>query len=359
MRKKRIRKLVIIILAPLMFLINIALSKYPHLVEQYYSNGIGKILRIALNTVSRVFPFSLAEILYYTLVLLLIFFIIRLIYSMLKKKLVDSLLDLLTYLSVLYVAFMVLWGFNYNRMPLSYTLNLTVEKSSENELYDLCQELIRRANSLRVQLDENSEGVVAMQGNYKDIFDRAYLSYEILGDIYPELSGYYGEPKPILASPLMSYTGITGMYMPYTGEANVNTNIPEFTLPSTATHEMAHQRGFAREDEANYLAYLSCILHPDVDFQYSGVMLALSHSLNAMARENIDDYAELRDFISQDVRDDLKYESDFWRFYEGRIEEISNKVNDSYLKSNGQSAGVKSYGRMVDLLLAERRGRED
>lgn len=151
----------------------------------------------------------------------------------------------------------------------------------------------------------------------------------------------------------MSYTGITGIYIPYTGEANVNINSTDFMLPSTVAHEMAHQRGFAREDEANYIAYLTCSMHPDRDFQYSGVMLALIYSMNALAENDIEAYKVLRSKYSEGVKNDLRYDAEFWAKYEGKTQEISNNVNNTYLKSNGQKDGVQSYGRMVDLLIAE------
>ena len=151
----------------------------------------------------------------------------------------------------------------------------------------------------------------------------------------------------------MSYTGITGIYMPYTGEANVNYNIPSFMWASTAAHEMAHQRGFAREDEANFIAYLVCISSEEEDIQYSGVFLALIYSMNALYNEDQKGYFELRDKYSQGLLRDMKYNGDFWDKYQGMAEEISSNINDGYLKGNRQEDGVKSYGRMVDLLIAE------
>lgn len=121
----------------------------------------------------------------------------------------------------------------------------------------------------------------------------------------------------------MSYTGITDIYIPYTGEANINVNGTDMMLPSTVLHEMAHQRGFAIEDEANYIAYLSCTMYPDVDFQYSGVMLALIHSMNALASKDMDEYIKLTKIYSEGVRRDIRYYSNIWKQYEGKLEEAS------------------------------------
>jgi hypothetical protein len=151
----------------------------------------------------------------------------------------------------------------------------------------------------------------------------------------------------------MSYTGITGVYFPFTGEANVNVSVPDSDIPATSCHEMAHQRGFAREDEANYIAYLTCKMHPDVDFQYSGTLLALIETTNALYNQDPSAFKELRSKYSDGLIRDLGAINEYWEHYEGPVNEVSNKINDAYLKANNQSDGVQSYGRMVDLLLAE------
>ena len=130
---------------------------------------------------------------------------------------------------------------------------------------------------------------------------------------------------------------------------------PDSFLPFTTAHEMAHQRGFAKEDEANYIAYIACINHPDINFQYSGTLAALSYSFNALRKSDTQKYKELILTCSNGVLNDFKYNQDFWKEYSGPIEKIDDKINDTYLKSQNQQSGTKSYGAMVDLLLAEYR----
>ena len=116
---------------------------------------------------------------------------------------------------------------------------------------------------------------------------------------------------------------------------------------------MAHQRGFAREDEANFIAYLVCKSSDYSEFQYSGYLLAAIYSMNALYEYDPDSYKELSAKYSDGVRRDLRYDADFWKQFAGPAEKLQEKVNDTYLKSNKQSDGIHSYGRMVDLLLAE------
>ena len=339
-------------------IINVVFSKAPAAVEVYYSNGFNKAIRQLLSTASGVFPFSLAELIVIAVFIYALFLIVTLIINLRKCKNKKTLIfnfiaKVLFIISVIYFLFIFLWGSNYNRLSFADISKLKVDKTSSKELAGLCEELINRANNLRDDLKEDNTGVMYIPGGYKDVFAREAAGYEALSKKYSELSGSYGSPKPVLMSKLMCYTGITGVYFPFTGEANVNVNISDFMLPCTSAHEMAHQRGFAREDEANYIAYAACTLSPYADFQYSGVMLGLIYSMDALKKADYNQYKVLTAKYSSKVLRDLKSDNEFWSKYDGVIENVSDSINNNYLKSNGQQDGVKSYGRMVDLLIAE------
>lgn len=358
MIKKPKLKLTIILLVPIIMLLNIITARFPGLVEKYYSNTIDKVIRQGLSFITSPFHSSFAEILLPLLIIILFLFIFILLINIRKAGFFNCAVNLTVYVSILYILFMLFWGFNYNRYSFDKIAGLKVENSSEKELYNLCEDLINRANNLRAKVIEDSNGVMTIKGGFNNVFKREQMGFDAASKIYPELGGSYGPPKRILLSEPMSYTGITGIYIPYTGEANVNINETDFMLPCTTAHEMAHQRGFAREDEANYIAYVVCSMHPDVDFQYSGTMLALIYSMNALADTNYNDFKELRSKYSPGVLRDLNNDSKHWKKYKGNTEKITNKVNNAYLKSNGQQDGIASYGRMVDLLLAEYRSKK-
>jgi hypothetical protein len=351
--KKQKVKFIIIGLVPIIMLLNSISKSVPKLVEKLYSTGLNKPIRQLLSFIASIVPFSVAEFLVISLIVVLLIMIVLLIIRIKKGGFFKQLLNIGVYLSSLYILFMLFWGLNYNRLSFDKIAGLKLEKSSKQDLYKLCESLIDRANSLREKVTEDSKGIMTIDGGYKDVFKRASQGYSEAAKLYPELGGSYGRPKGVILSVPMTYTAITGIYMPYTGEPNINTNIRDFMLPCTTTHEMAHQRGFAREDEANYLAYVACVSHPDADFKYSGVMLALINSMNALADADYEGFRQLYGKYSEGIKRDLQDNREFWKRYEGRIEKISDTVNDTYLKSNGQNDGVKSYGRMVDLLLAE------
>ena len=120
-----------------------------------------------------------------------------------------------------------------------------------------------------------------------------------------------------------------------------------------------------REDEANYIAYRACMASDSLDLQYSGVMLALIHTGNALYGKDAEKYyAVYREHYSEAVSRDLIANNEYWDQFEKPIvgetsvADIAEKVNDTYLKINDQSDGTQSYGRVVDLLLAEYKQRQ-
>jgi hypothetical protein len=269
--------------------------------------------------------------------------------------LLEYITNILVIVSIAFFLFLCVWGLNYYRMPFADIAGLEVKPASAAELENVCKALIERANALRASVNTDGAGNMNIPGNSLDVLKSCYKGYEVIVYRYPELAGSYGDPKPILLSKLMNYTGICGVYFPFTGEANVNVSLPDSILPSTAAHEMAHQRGFSREDEANYISYLACTAHPDVNFKYSGVLLALTNSMNALYRIDPSSFMSLSENYSEGIRYDLAEINEFWEQYEGPVERTSDKINDKYLKANNQKDGVESYGRMVDLLIAEHR----
>ncbi|MEG1429649.1 MAG: DUF3810 domain-containing protein, partial [Hydrogenoanaerobacterium sp.] len=170
------------------------------------------------------------------------------------------------------------------------------------------------------------------------------------------LDGYYPPVKPVFFSGFMSRTQLTGIYSPFTMEANVNTACTEYTIPATMCHELSHLRGFMREDEANFIAYLACEQSQDIRFRYSGTMLALVYAGNRLYEASPKLYEALQASYSRGVATDMTADYYYWKQFDDTvISNTSDAVNDAYLKANNQQDGTESYGRIVDLLLAKRR----
>ena len=256
------------------------------------------------------------------------------------------------------LAFDVLWGYNYDRASVGALLGYQVAPAPAADLTALSADLLAQAAALREGLPEDAAGALKLTDGRRGAAGRTARGYTApdlaLRLPVPALSA---PPKLVLLSPLMSYLGIGGIFIPFTCEANVNATLPDWEIPFTSAHEMAHQRGFAREEEANYVGYLACRAHPDRDFRYSGTFRAALYAMGALARADRASYGRLRGRLGPALQRDLAASAAWHRRYESRLGEVQERVNDAYLKTQGQADGVQSYGRMVDLLIAERRAR--
>lgn len=354
-------KKLLILLLPLTLIFKYIASLNPSLVEGFYSDKLYRLIIATLTSISKFIPFSISEIIVIILSILAIFYILKAIAEKYKNKkkflFKNFILRILSITAVIYFLFNILWGFNYYRYPYSIISGLGSNIKDYKDLEGLCLELIKNTNKYRKNILEDSNGVMKLGKGKEYVLTHASIGFEIISSSYPFLTGNYGRAKGIKLSLPMSYTGITGFYFPYTGEANVNLMTPDSLFPATVCHELSHQRGFAREDESNYIAYISCINHTDDDFKYSGYLLALINVLGPLRMHDSDAYKELITLIDSGVKRDINYLNTFWDKYEGPITKISDRINDIYLKSNNQPLGVESYGRMVDLLILDYRKR--
>ncbi|MFZ5987645.1 MAG: DUF3810 domain-containing protein [Bacillota bacterium] len=359
--KKILKKLSLILLIPFGYLLLYFSSTSSNLAESIYSQGIYRIIARFFSLITGFIPVSVGEVL---VISAIIFILLKLVQTVVKAVKTPSrivpllsaaLVNALAAISIIYFSFVILWGINYQRLPFSQIVNYNTQPASAAELAEVCKSLVSSANELRKSVEENDNGVMKLSTDTNTTLKRAYKGYERVDDVYPALYGNYGRPKGVLLSEVMSYLGIEGVYFPFTGEANVNISIPHSSLPFTTCHEVAHQKGFSREDEANYIAYLACKYHPDEDFRYSGTLMAMTYATNALYKYDRDKYLELSKNYSEGVVRDLKAIRKYWQKYETPVQEISSSVNNTYLKANMQKDGVRSYGRMVDLLIAEYR----
>lgn len=254
---------------------------------------------------------------------------------------------------VTYFAFTLLCGLNYHRYSFTHYTEYEVEQYSIDELEELCLTLADEIEEERAHLGEE---VDVGTGDFKWYAQNSVEAMQTLANHYPALKKpLYSTPKPVLMSGFMSDAGIGGVFFPFTVESNINDEVPFFTIPSTMTHELAHQCGFMREDEANFIAYLACLQSDDPLMRYSGYYLAFNKSISALYSSDQEKAEAILEDLSPTIQKDRAQSRDFWVQHDGLLTEISRSTNDAYLKANNQSDGISSYGRMVDLLLAEQR----
>lgn len=329
---------------------------------QWYSVKVYAGLSRAVNRITGFVPFSVAEILVILFFAAVPVFLIVFIIGVIRKKgsrllfVLRFFVNLFVFISIVYFLYTINCGINYYHYSFADTCGLDVKPSSVTELKDLCVSLADDLNHLRPQLHANEQGVMQLRTESMYLTaQEAAQAYDKIEEDYPLLRAGYSAPKPVYFSRVMSYLDITGVFFPFTFEANVNIDVPDYTIPVTMCHELSHLRGFMREDEANFIGYLVCKKSGNPDFEYSGYMLAFTHASNALFSANTDAAQKIFSSLDAGVLRDLAYNTEYWKQFEGPVADASNSVNDHYLKANSQEDGIKSYGRMVDLLLAERR----
>lgn len=217
------------------------------------------------------------------------------------------------------------------------------------QLREICVWLTEEVNSRADEVTRNAEGVMELDAPEGS---GAVESMNRLGEEFPSVRGYYPQPKKLLISEILSYQSLSGIYLPFTVEANYNGDMTDYNKPFTACHELSHLRGFMQEQEANFIAFLACVGSERADFQYSGYLSGWVYCMNALYRADYETWQEVRVRLDEAVEPDLEANNAFWDRYEGPVSETAERINDTYLKVNGQADGVESYDRMVDLIVA-------
>ncbi len=312
-------------------------------------------LRQALSRACGIFPFSVAEVLCTLGVLALVAWAVWTAVSVARVK--PRLLTLWKRLSLLLAAALVLYlllclllGASYRGDSFQDRSGLRAMPQSVETLQAATAFFAEKLAAASASVPRNEDGTFAV--TQEDIFDAAADIYRGAEARFPLLRLHDVKPKRAFWSRLMSHFNYTGFYFPYTGEATVNIDPPDNLLPATIAHEMAHQRGVASEQEANFVAVLACVESGNAAYAYSGWLFGFIHLGNALYRWDADTYFAIAGSLPPEVWADLDANREYWARFETKAAEVSDKVYDTMLKSYGQSMGVQSYGAAADLLLA-------
>ena len=243
-----------------------------------------------------------------------------------------------------------LWNASYYATPFAQRSGLEGRACSVEELAAVTRLFAQNAGELSVRMERDGEGHFAV--SRQDCLDRGVNVYEQLGKQFAFLEIESVKAKPLLCSRLQSVLGFTGIYFPFTGEANVNVDAPACLLPATIAHEMAHQRMVAAEEEANFVGIAACVTSTDEVFQYSGWLEGLIHLSNALYCVDGEAWYEIRAAVPEGLVTDWNDNNAYWAALESPVEDAAGQAYDSFLKGNDQELGIQSYGACVDLLVA-------
>ena len=296
-------------------------------------------------------PFSVTEWVILCLVTLGIVLLILLVVRLIRRRWAKAYRTGMTILSVsaaLFALFCLWWGVLYYSDSFTEQTGLKRRDVSVQELETVTKYFAAQANALGEYVERGEDGVFTAD---KDaIFRRSADIYEGAEQTFPCLAAPAVRAKPVVLSRLLSYIHYTGFFFPYTAEANLNADSPVCLLPSTIAHELAHLRGVAREDEANFCAVVACMESGDDEYRYSGALLAYIYLGNALYSADYDAWHEVYSSLSEAVRADLTANNAYWKQFETPAEDVSEKVYESFLQTYGDDRGMQSYGACVDLL---------
>jgi len=322
---------------------------------------VKNILAPFIQTVGKfwsIFPFSVAELLAALFLAGSAVWLIRTIVLLIGEKRGSAFLRrVLAYICLLcwlWCAFCWMWNCTYRAAGFAEEYGLSKAPYSPEQLVDVTVLFAVQAAGLADHVPRNEDLSFAVTP--QEAFDRAEGVYAAIGEHFPGLNLSHRRAKPIFFSRLQSALGYTGVYFPFTGEANVNVDQTPCLVPFTIAHEMAHQRMVASEDECNFIGVLACISSDDVVFQYSGWMMGLVYLINAVYDISPDLANEImRQGFSDELRKDWNDNYDYWQALKSptqkKAQEAMDEVYDGYLKSQGQTLGLMSYDACVDLLV--------
>ena len=323
---------------------------------EYYAEHVFPAVSWPFVRLSSLVPVSLTEILIvfsaFSAIIWLIWLIVRLARSKDRKKFVYRFFFSVGIIfSAASLSFTLMHGINYERKPLEDTLSLDSSDKSTEELAEVTKWLAGNASEMRAELAEDDNGCMVLSTSIDTALADADAALDRAAEMFPVLAGNTVLAKPVALSHFWSYTGITGMYFPFFGEANVNVDIPQFMLPITICHEVSHTRGIAREQDANLAGFLACISSERADFRYCAYQFGYLYCSSDLYISDPDAYMAINSLIPDSIGRDWNQNTDYWKQFEGPVEEASTKVNDTYLKANGQKEGVLSYSRVTDLII--------
>jgi len=312
------------------------------------------LFRGAMAYLTSWIPFSLGEALVVMLPVILVFAIIFIIkkYSSSWHDVGVFGLTMLSILSMFFSLFVFTLGTGYKGSTLDEKLELDRKKILPAELKETALILAAKLNEIEDDISYMADDFSLMPYDYNEMNDLLIDAYDKLCDKYDFIQRLDSRVKPVMHSEPWTYTHITGVYSYFTGESNININMPAYTIPFTAAHELAHQRGIAREDEANFVAYLACIESDDPYIRYSGYLNMYEYVASALYSANADSYWIVNAKLDGLIKNEMKAYSKFFdKYRENVAATVSSAVNDTYLKVQG-TVGERSYGLVVDLCVA-------
>lgn len=340
------------ILFLIVFIIGInILTSYPEIIETYYTKGFYKYYSQMFDFITSTLPFSIGDILY---LIISIFLLYKMVSIFRHKTLWKDKLKAVGSLGIksiilFYVLFNIGWGLNNFRPALHSQLKINVGYSN-TELIELSKRIIIQTNDIQFQITKDSLKTVVNDAKTKEILTDAKIGLEQIATTF-----HFGRiPQsinPSLFSLPLTYMGFSGYINPFTNEGQVNSLIPKTTMIVTASHEISHQLGYAKESDANFIGFMAAYHHPIIEYKYGANIFALRYCLSNIAKNEPEQLEELLSMLNSGVKQNLIENTIFWDSYKNVTDSFFKVFYSNFLKINNQKEGIHSYNKFVDLLI--------
>ena len=342
-----------VLLIVLALLIKFA-STQPIWLEENYSTNLYPVISKIQRGIFGWLPFSAGDLFYGFLSIVIIIKTWQFFKTIYKKQftrqfLLTGLKQIIFFFLFLYVFFYSLWGLNYNRKGITYQLGLNLTSYTVKDIDTLTGLLQEKLNIYASEVNEKQRDSINKK---KNLFEKTTEAYLYAANSYPFLTYNPQSIKPSIYSYLGNIFGFQGYYNPFSGEGQVNTTIPVFMEPYVATHEVAHQLGYAKENEANFVGFLACRSYPSSVFRYSMYFDIYNYTISELYNKDSVLAKAYYQKLHPQVKKDIKAYRDFYRKYKNPIEPIITWIYSGYLQANNQPEGKRTYSQVVAFLVA-------
>lgn len=339
-RKSLIINLLPIVFAAVVFLLMKMAVRNPGKVEFIYSQGVYPEIGSPLSRISSLFPFSLWDIFWTILILIVIAGLAEVVLRKLNG--LKYILRVIRCIAIMYSAFYILWGFNYFRPDISTRLGWKNNKPDEIVFRRILDTIIVTANKSYIERGEADYSAI------NKLVDESFIRN--CSKLKIDYRGGATSPKKMIYSSIIAKMGISGYFGPFFNEVNLNAKILPMDYPFALAHEVAHKTGITSEAEANLVSFVICTSSNDNRLKYSAGIVLLIYFLDDAY--NLPDYKSIESKVDKRVLDDLYFRRKYYFDLQNKsLEKVAEVANDAYLKANHIKEGVKNYDQIVALAM--------
>jgi len=324
----------------------------PEIIEKFYSRGIFVAIRSLIDLLTGLFPFALVYLLFF----ILLYWGIQKGRKFLKwkadwrRKTGSFLFSLLAFIGGVIFLFLLLWGYNYGRVPIEKQMGFETKPLSLEDLKMELDSTTKVISQLREQIPFVSDSALNFANlptNLEETMHQALI--EILEqNNYPTPGKVRG--RMLFPKGLLLRISTAGVYIPFTGEGHIDGGLHPIQLPFVTAHEMSHGYGFGDEGTCNFLAFLACIHHEEAVFQYIGYFSYWRYVASNYRRYEKEKYGQFyEEKVPEGVKNDLRAIYEEMDKYPDILPTVRDAVYNNYLKAQGIKEGIQNYSRILML----------